>query len=189
MKVTLGHRANFQLIFAGSYGVGKTTALQTISDIPVANTDVKSLEATKQLQEQGKTKTTVGLDYGELHLPDDSVIALVGLPGQSRFSDMWDLLLNKQSGVVLWLYGDKEQPLEECKYWLDILHQREATSRLAVVVTRLPIPTPNQLLSPYRELVREYNPYAPVICADPRKREQVIQTVLMAVGTPVFKQK
>lgn len=187
MKVTLGHRANFQLIFAGPYGVGKTTALQTISDIPVANTDVKSLEATEQLKKQGKTTTTVGMDYGELHLPDKTVVALMGLPGQSRFKDMWDILLNKHTGVLLWLYGDAEQPLEECKSWLDILHKRGATGRLAVVITRLPIPTPNELLQPYRELIRNYNPYAPVICADPRKREQVIQTVLMAVGTPAFK--
>lgn len=186
MKVILGHRANSQLIFAGPYGVGKTTALQTISDIPVANTDVKSLEADKQLQESGKTTTTVGLDYGELHLADGTLIALLGLPGQSRFNDMWDLLLHKQVGIVLWLYGNKKDSLEECQYWLDILHQRKATKQLAVVVTRLPIPTPNLLLNPYRELVRNYNPYAPVISADPRKREQVIQTVLMAVGTPVF---
>lgn len=187
MKVTLGHRADSQLIFAGPYGVGKTTALQTISDIPVANTDVKSLEASKQLQEKGKTKTTVGLDYGELHLTDGTVITLLGLPGQSRFNDMWDLLLNKQAGVILWLYGDAKEPLKECEYWLDMLHKRKATKQLAVVVTRLPIPTPNLLLNPYRELVKNYNPYAPVICADPRKREHVIQTVLMAVGTPIFK--
>lgn len=186
MKVTLGHRANFQLIFAGPFGVGKTTALQAISDIPVASTDVKSLEATNQLIAQGKSTTTVGMDYGELHLPDKTTVALLGLPGQERFEDMWDLLLGRDSGVVLWLYGDAEQPLQDCKQWLDILHQRNSTSRLSVVVTRLPIPTPTELLNPYRELVKQYNPYAPVISADPRKREQVVQTVLMALGTPLF---
>lgn len=183
---TIGHQAKHSLVFAGSFGVGKTTALRTVSDIKVANTDVASLEVTDELKKTGKTTTTVGLDYGELHLPDKTTVALYGLPGQERFDSMWNHLLNKDTGILLWLYGNKPDSLDECKKWLDILAARDCTRKLCVAVTRIPIPTPTMLLVPYRELIMQYNPYAPVMSADPRNKAQVEQAILMAVGTPAF---
>lgn len=186
MKVSIGYKANFKIVFAGSFGVGKSTAIRTISDIEVVNTDVKSLELTRLLDNTGKTTTTVGFDYGELYMPDSTVVALYGLPGQERFDDMWGNILTADSGVILWLYGNSTESLNECKKWLEILKAHQAIRYLTVVVTRLPIPTPSIVLQPYRDLVRQYNPYAPVMSADPRNKNQVIQAVLMAIGTPAF---
>lgn len=186
MKVTIGHKLNFKLVFAGSFGVGKTTAIKTISDIDIVNTDVKSLEVTEDLQAMGKTTTTVGFDYGELYLPNDKTIALFGLPGQQRFDRVWANILTKDAGVILWLYGNQPNSLEQCREWLETLKELKALRFLTVVVTRLPQPTPTLLLKPYRDLVREYNPYSPVMTADPRNKNQVIQAVMMAIGTPAF---
>lgn len=187
-NVTLGHQAHHKIVFAGTFGVGKTTALRAVSDIEVANTDVNSLEITDELRQAGKTTTTVGFDYGELHLPDKTRVELYGLPGQERFDLIWDNLLNKDTGILLWLYGDKPDALDECKTWLDILASRSATRKLCVALTRLPTPTPSMLLAPFRELIMQYNPYAPVMSADPREKSQVEQAILMAVGTPAFEQ-
>lgn len=186
MKVTIGHQTQFRLIFAGTFGVGKTTALRAISEIEVVDTDVQSSEISEAQFQAGKKTTTVGFDYGELTLEDSTKIALYGLPGQERFNQMWEMLLSGNVGVILWLYGDVEGALEECKSWLDILYQHQATRFLTVVVTRLPQPTPNHLLQPFRDFVKHYNPYAPVISADPRNRNQVIQAVLMSIGNPDF---
>lgn len=186
MKVSIGYKASFKIVFAGSYGVGKSTAIRNISDIEVANTDVKTLELTDALRATGKTTTTVGFDYGELHLPDNTVVALYGLPGQERFDEIWSNILTPESGVILWLFGDDEDALSQCRVWLDILKKYSAIRFLTVVITRVPIPTPSAVLQPYRKLVSQYNPFAPVMSADPRNRNQVIQTVLMAMGTPAF---
>lgn len=186
MKVTIGHKLNFKLVFAGSFGVGKTTAIRSISDIDIVNTDVKSLEITDELLALGKTTTTVGFDYGELYLPDNKTIALFGLPGQQRFDKVWTNILTKDAGVILWLYGNHPNSLDECRQWLESLKELKALRFLTVVVTRLPHPTPSLLLQPYRDLVKQYNPYAPVMTADPRNKNQVIQAVMMAIGTPAF---
>lgn len=184
MKISIGHQEHFKLIFAGAFGVGKTTALKTISDTEVISTDVSSFEVSEQQIAAGKHTTTVGLDYGELRLPDGSLVALFGLPGQQRFDQMWDSVLKSHSGVLLWLYGNKSNALSECQEWLEILHKRNATKRLCVTLTRMNEPASNNDIAPFRSLVRRYNPYAPVVTADPRKKESVIRAVLMAIGTP-----
>lgn len=186
MKVSIGQQIDHQIIFAGAFGVGKTTALKAISSIPVANTDVKSLELTEEHIVAGKNTTTVGFDYGELKLPDGSVIALIGLPGQNRFDSMWDKLLARDTGVVLWVYGNQAEDMQQCRQWLDTLKARKATRQLCVALTRLPTPTPKPILEKYRQLVAQYNPYAPVLAVDPRKPAHVMQAVTMAVGSPVF---
>lgn len=186
MKVSIGQQIDHQIVFAGSFGVGKTTALRAISDIPVVNTDVQSLELTDAHRASGKTTTTVGYDYGELRLPDGTAIALVGLPGQGRFHSIWDRLLKRDTGVILWVHTGREDALSECQQWLNELEARNATGQLCVALTRLPTPAPEATLSQYRQLVAQYNPYAPVLAADPRKRGHVLQAVTMAVGSPRF---
>lgn len=185
-KIFIGQQIDHQIVFAGSFGVGKTTALRAISDIPVVNTDVQSLELTDLHRASGKTTTTVGYDYGELRLPDGTAIALLGLPGQGRFHAIWDKLLKRDTGVVLWVHTGRDDAMQECQHWLNELEERKATAQLCVALTRLPTPTPETALSQYRQLVAQYNPYAPVLAADPRKRGHVLQTVTMAVGSPRF---
>lgn len=186
MKVSIGQQIDHQIVFAGSFGVGKTTALRAISDTTVVNTDVKSLELTEAHLAGGKTTTTVGYDYGELRLPDGTAIALIGLPGQERFHAVWDRLLKRDTGVVLWVNTEMDAALGQCQQWLDELEVRKAAGQLCVALTRLPTPAPEAVLSQYRQLVAQYNPYAPVLAADPRKRGHVMQAVTMAVGSPRF---
>lgn len=184
MKVSIGHNIHFRLVFAGPFGVGKSTAIQNISDIKVVNTDVTSSEATAEFIQAGKTTTTVGFDYGEIHLDDATRVAVYGLPGQERFEQVWQNILSSNAGVVLWLFGDADNLLEECDTWLQMLHQLDATRFLTVVITRIPVTTPASELQPIRERVARYNRYAPVMVADPRNKNQVIQSVLMAIGNP-----
>lgn len=185
MKAVLGKQTRYQLVFAGPFGVGKTTALRAISDSPVVSTDVHSDEAVLAgLQLGGKTTTTVGLDYGEWHLPGESGrVSLIGVPGQDRFEAMWDALLPGSSGVVLWVYGDSAEGLMQCEAWLEILRTRNALTRLAVALTRLDPQADDELIEPFRALVKTFHPMAPVLTADPRQPEHVIQAVMMAISS------
>lgn len=181
MKVVLGHQASHQLVFVGPFGVGKTTALAAVSDVPVVSTDVATNEGGHQ---DGKNTTTVGLDYGEWHFADGSKVALIGVPGQERFDSMWDALLPQSSAVVLWLFGNRPQDLDDCRFWLDALAARQAVKQLAVAITRLPDDAPDSALDPFRRIVAGYHPFAPVITADPRRQAQVMQTIMLALSTP-----
>ncbi|WP_024539004.1 GTP-binding protein [Comamonas badia] len=183
MKVVLGHQTRHQVVFVGPFGVGKTTALRAVSDIPVVNTEASSGEATT-LADSGKTTTTVGFDYGEWTFPDGARVALIGVPGQERFNAMWDALLPQSSAVVLWLYGNRANALAECRFWLEALAVRKAVARLALALTRLPGDTPDHTLEPFRQLTGNYHPLAPVLTADPREPAQVMQAIMVALSTP-----
>ncbi len=184
LQVILGHTTTHQVVFVGPFGVGKTTALRAISDIPVVNTDVQSSEVDTTMQLHGKDTTTVGLDYGEWRFPDGSRVTLLGVPGQERFEAMWDTLLPHCSAIVLWVYGDRDPLLQETSKWLHTLAQRKALARLAVAVTRLPPNHADNALNPYRELVERFHPFAPVIAVDPRQANEVMQAVTIALTSP-----
>ncbi len=184
LQVVLGHAIAHQVVFAGPFGVGKTTALRAVSDIPVVNTDVASSEVSPEARAQGKTTTTTAFDYGEWHFPDGTRVSLIGIPGQERFEAMWDATIPRSSAIVLWVYGDRDPRLQECTYWLDALARRKAVARLAVAVTRMPDGDTEAALGPYRELVSRYHPLAPVITADPRRAGDVMQSIMIALTSP-----
>ena len=183
MKAVLGHQTQQQVVFVGPRGVGKTTALRAISDIPVVSTEVASSEI-GQLGMTDKSTTTVGFDYGEWAFSDGDRVGLFGVPGQERFHAMWDAVLPQSSAVVLWLFGDRANALADCRFWLEALAARNAVARLAVALTRLPDDVPDRVLAPFRELIARYHPLAPLITADPRDQTSVVQATLIALATP-----
>ena len=74
-----------KIIFAGPVGAGKTTAIDTISDIPVVSTE----QAASDEVALRKSNTTVAMDYGVLNLDDGLRVHLYGAPGQDCFDFMW----------------------------------------------------------------------------------------------------
>ncbi len=89
-----------KLVISGPTGAGKTTFIQSVSEIPVVNTDEISSE------DIGKPLTTVALDFGLMRV-EDYELHLYGTPGQERFNYMWDVLCEGALGLVVLLAGDK----------------------------------------------------------------------------------
>ena len=110
-----------KLVVAGPVGAGKTTFIQSLSEIPVVNTDEVSTE------EIGKETTTVAMDFGMLTL-DDVPLFLFGTPGQDRFDFMWEVLCEGALGLVLLVSGEHPK---------DFVHARNI---LEFVTSRISIP-------------------------------------------------
>lgn len=182
LQVVLGNSIEHSVVFAGPFGVGKTTALRSVSDIPVVNTDVASVEVLADVP--SKHTTTVGFDYGEWRFPDGRKVALIGIPGQDRFGAIWDVFLSRNSTVVLWVFGERGTGLSECRDWLEILACRGAISNLAIAVTRVNPEQIDTTLESFRDLIERYNNFAPVLIADPRKPTDVLQAITMALSSP-----
>ncbi|MFE4925106.1 ATP/GTP-binding protein [Streptomyces sp. NPDC056661] len=100
-----GDERTAKLLVAGHFGAGKTTFVQTLSQITPLSTEEVMTSAgagTDHTDLLGKTTTTVAMDFGRLSLSDDLVLYLFGAPGQKRFFPVLrDLSFGSLGALVL----------------------------------------------------------------------------------------
>jgi len=93
------------MVIAGGFGVGKTTAVGTISEIKPLRTEAVMTSMSTGVDHTdltpGKTTTTVALDFGCITIDQDVKLYLFGTPGQDRFGFMWRDIVHGALGALV----------------------------------------------------------------------------------------
>ncbi|NYH42214.1 hypothetical protein HNR22_001941 [Micromonospora jinlongensis] len=85
--------------------MGKTTMVGAVSETRPLRTEEVLTESGVGIDDlsgvEGKTTTTVAMDFGRITISDDLVLYLFGTPGQDRFWFVWDELALGAIGAVV----------------------------------------------------------------------------------------
>lgn len=182
MMPVLGTPIPRQVSFVGPFGVGKTTAVCTVSDTSVSSTEVLSSALRVRSGRHLKTTTTVGLEIGEWQAPDGQQVSVVGTPGQERFDLVRRSAMPRSTGVVLWLFGHHDAALLDAELWLEFISNEVATSKITVALTRLDENV--AALSQFRDVIDQRDSRIPLVAADPRDRDSVVEVLHTALRLP-----
>jgi signal recognition particle receptor subunit beta len=170
--------AEHVILFTGPMGAGKTTAIQSLSEIDVVSTEANNSE--RHIVD--KATTTVALDYGEIVIGAQDKVRLYGIPGQKRFDFMWTILKQRAKGMVLLVNSDAPDPIAEMLFFLEEFRELYDRGGVVVGVTRADV-VPGPELAEYSDALERTNPdlVIPVFTVDPRERDQMESALLALV--------
>lgn len=122
-KINSSEDLPFKVVFLGSPGSGKTTAIQAVSKGRALNSDVAASDSVAGM----KSRTTVGVDYAEYKvarggLEQQPVMQLFGTPGQVKFNFVWDMVGKSANAFVVLIDMSRPEPLSYLKFYLKFLN-------------------------------------------------------------------
>lgn len=157
----------YKIVFGGTMGAGKSEAIKMISDIPVIQTETINTDSSAH----SKYLTTVGIDYGEIILDDETKVGLYGTPGQNRFDFMWSIICKGAIGIIILIDHSSVESINDLDFYLN--NFKEYSNNIVIGITHLDQKN-DQMLKIYRNYMRNNNYRYPLFGVDARQKDDVL---------------
>jgi uncharacterized protein len=167
-----------KIVIAGGFGVGKTTMVRALSEIPPLLTEAAMTTASIGVDDldvvPDKRSTTVAMDFGRITVDDSMLLYLFGTPGQDRFWFMWDELARGAVGAVVLV---DLRRIDDCFAAVDYFEDR----RLPFVVAINGFPETTGFTPDTVAEALSLRPGTPVVHMDARKQSSCIGALVRLV--------
>ena len=158
----------YKILFTGTMGAGKTTAIAAVSETAPIVTDVHNSDTSV-----AKARTTVGLDFGQLTLDNGDRLRLFGTPGQARFDFLWKILSKNALGIIMLTDNSRPDPLADLAIYLNGFSDELDFLPCSIGVGRLDT-HPSPTLDDYADLLEKHGRIFPIIGVDVRQKDDVV---------------
>ncbi|EIF00573.1 GTP-binding protein [Saccharomonospora glauca] len=168
-----------KILVVGAFGVGKTTLIGSVSEIPPLRTEETMTAASVGVDSlaglDSKSSTTVAMDFGRITLNPELVLYLFGTPGQKRFWNLWEGLADGAVGALVMVDTRRLQDSFE------VFDQLELHTRVpfAVAVNQFP-GSPTYDTEELRSAL-DLLPETPIVYCDARERQSSVQALIKLV--------
>ena len=160
----------YKIVFGGTMGSGKSSAIKALSEIDVLSTEALNTD----LESHEKMLTTVGIDYGELTLEDGVKVGLYGTPGQDRFDFIWAVICKGAIGTIVMIDHTAENPLIDLDQYVQAF--QPFGNNIVIAVTHIDR-KPERTLSIYRDWLKARELNYPLFFVDARQKDDVLLLV------------
>jgi signal recognition particle receptor subunit beta len=166
-----------KVLVVGAYGVGKTTMIDAVSEIPMLRTEESITAASLGVDPwvDQKSTTTVAMDFGRVTLGGRTALYLFGTPGQRRFWDLWAGLADGAVGVLVLV---DTRRLEDS---FEVLDQLEEKTDLPIAVVANLFPGAPRHPDEDVRTALDLPPGTPVVSGDLRRRDQAVAALVALV--------
>ncbi|MEQ4302694.1 ATP/GTP-binding protein [Plantactinospora sp. B6F1] len=174
-----------KILVVGSFGVGKTTLIGSVSEITPLRTEETMTQVSEGVDDltglPGKATTTVAMDFGRITLDESLALYLFGAPGQRRFWDLWEGLAEGAAGVLA-LVDTRPGRLEAS---FEVFDQLEIGTRLPFVVAVNHFPDTVRHSAEELRTALDLLPETPIVDCDARDRASALTALTALVAHAV----